>query len=223
MSRQFRIQTIEKVKQGLYALVLADGGLDFHVDEGCEKLVICSDLLVIEGLCKGQIVGETEFLALKQKQVEISAYQQALRYLGSNAHFVAQMRLKLKQRQFDEPVIDTVVERLLNEGLLDDQATAHQWVKSHQFKKSSGLIGEKLKSYLVKPEWIQEALESIEVPRDELMMEQARKKWRLLTEGSRHEDQKNGEKLIAYLMRQGYSYRECKRALEVLKSPHSWG
>ncbi len=210
MPEQFTIKEINKVKQGLYALILVDEGLDVS------KLEVCADLLVAEGFYKGMTIQAPQLEMLKQKQLEMAVYHQAMRLLGGSDHFVQQMRVKLLQRNHDAEAIEITIDRLLEENLLNDKRTACQWVKNHQYKNSAFVMKEKLKAYHVKPHWIEEALSQIDVDAVDLINEKASKKWRQLTSSGREKDPKTGERLIAYLMRQGYDYPSCKRALTVL-------
>lgn len=242
MSTALKICEIEKVKQGYYALILENEGLDLSTEipgvellsggagsadgtggacaSGRLRLVIQADLLVQEGLAKGQQLTEEGLKVLAAAAADMAIYHQALRLLTGSEHFVEQLRIKLLQRRYSREAVEAVLERLLAEGLLDDARAAQHWVLARQHRKSIGAMREALRGYGVTAAAMAEALSTIEVSPETVLVEKAEKKWRQLMG---EEPKKREERLFGHLMRQGYDYSACKRALAAIKAMEADG
>ena len=66
------------------------------------------------------------------------ARQSALSYLAARDRSVRQVRDKLAQKKFRADVIDSVIDSLVEDRLLDDTAFARRWVQTRQQSKPSG-------------------------------------------------------------------------------------
>jgi len=65
-------------------------------------------------------------------------YQKALQLLAVRAHFRRELETKLRQRGFPGEEIEAALEKLTEQGYLDDRATARVFVESRQARGSEG-------------------------------------------------------------------------------------
>ncbi|MDR1448364.1 MAG: RecX family transcriptional regulator [Candidatus Ancillula sp.] len=97
-------------------------------------------------------------------EFEVKAYESALRSLSMSASSCGKMRDKLQKRGFSQVIVNSVLAKLQEQGLLDDEEYAKSIVKHELFVycRSKKLAGLKLKSLKI-DEWIiQDALDSVE-------------------------------------------------------------
>jgi len=66
------------------------------------------------------------------------ARQVALSYLAARDHSVRQVRDKLAEKKVRAELVDTVIEGLVEERILDDTAFARRWVQTRQHSRPSG-------------------------------------------------------------------------------------
>ena len=66
------------------------------------------------------------------------ARQLALSYLAARDRSVRQVRDKLAQKEFRAGVVDSVIDSLVEDRLLDDTAFARRWVQTRQQSRPSG-------------------------------------------------------------------------------------
>ena len=75
---------------------------------------------------------------MAEKTVDLSqAKQMGLRRLGSRARSVAELRQYLLDQAVLEPVVDQVISRFIEVGLLDDAGFARAWVETRQISRST--------------------------------------------------------------------------------------
>ena len=180
-----------------------------------EKFSFSLDLSqVVEFRLKvGQKLGPGELRKLQKASNFGKLYQRTLEWVLSRPHSVRETRDYLRRKKFQKPEyeisdedIEAVVSRLIEKKYLDDRKFAEYFVENRSLKK--GASEKRLRLELTKKgiakEIIEEALENS--PRDETTEIQkiiAKKR-------ARYDD----EKLISYLVRQGFSYDAAKTAVE---------
>jgi regulatory protein len=91
-------------------------------------------LAMIEALKlrKGQALTEQEIDRLKALDDIEVAHERALNFLSYRPRSIAEVRRNLKDKEFSPETIDTVVQRLQDSQLLDDQAFARYWVDNRE-------------------------------------------------------------------------------------------
>ncbi len=77
-----------------------------------------------------------------------SAYDRAVKLLARRAHFAAELRRKLAERDYPEDEIGAAVERLREQGYLDDAKLAREFAAAKA--KRSGLGGARVQAELAK-------------------------------------------------------------------------
>lgn len=165
------------------------------------------------GLSRGKISAET-FELLEKEAKRSSAYQKGAGILGYGVNSVKSIKLKLKQRGYDDDAVEYAAERLESEGYireiedakrLAEQCACKLWgpkrILSHLFSK--GYCDEALSA-------AREQLEGVDFSKNckKLIL----KRYRVFPT-----QKKDADRAIASLMRYGYSVSQIKEALKDLK------
>ncbi len=179
--------------------VLVDGEYYFTVDRNYFALM---------GIYQGKEVDREELALLGQQSDLRRAYNCAVGYLSRRDHSARELLLKLRQKGFRENA-DFAVEKLQNEGYVDDERFARMYVRELINIKKYGRkrIEQELYRKGVDRDIISLVLEETEFDGDELCALINRKYRPYLS------DEKGIKKTVAGLMRMGYSFSEIKTAL----------
>lgn len=181
---------------------------DVYLDGACSFTL--SDVeLASNGLRSGLEVSDEVVAHCRWLSDYNMAYKMALRFLTVRPRSRKEMIDYLKRKETRGEVLDEVLGRLVQLGLLDDKRFAEEWVRSRLLTKprSRKMLFRELHTKGVSSGDIELALSLIE-PEDELgalvgLIEKKRR-------SSRYTE---SEKIIGYFVRQGYSYSLIKRAL----------
>lgn len=160
-------------------------------------------------LVSGQEIDKEQLKAYKKLSADDKAYGNALRYVTMRPRSEWEMRDYLRRKQVEEPVANTIIERIQNLNLLDDEAFARTWVENRRLLKptSRRKLAMELKQKRVSEQVIERVLAEDREETDE------RQVLRELVERKRKR-YPDETKLMQYLARQGYSYDDIKSVLE---------
>jgi regulatory protein len=172
-------------------------------------------LAMIEALRlrKGQQLSADEIAKLKSlDEIEV-AHNSALHFLSFRPRSVAEVRRSLLDKEYSSQAVDTIIERLLQSGLIDDEAFARYWVENrNQFgPRSSRALRVELRQKGVADDAIRQALDGLdesEVAR-RAAIPQARRAARL-------EKKEFKKKLGDFLLRRGFGYGIIKDVINDL-------
>jgi regulatory protein len=148
-----------------------------------------------------------------------TSYDQALDLLAARAYSVADLRRKLARRQLPQGEIDTVVGRLIENGLLDDTKYAHQYARQKLLNDSAARhrIRMELRRKGIAAEMADGAVDAViedeGIDTSAAVERVARKK--LLSLGDL-DDQVRRRRLYGFLARRGYSIDEIKSVVDRL-------
>jgi regulatory protein len=161
-------------------------------------------------LRRGQKLGDEEIAALQERDEAHQAHEVALRYLDYRPRSVDEIRRHLKGKDVEPDVIDEVVERLADVGLLDDRAFARYWLENRSdfAPRGARALRMELRQKGVPDDIIDEALAegySEDAAADQAARTQARK---IRTTDPRE----FRRKLEAHLVRRGFSYDIAREA-----------
>lgn len=152
-----------------------------------------------------QELSDDELEELKDTAVWDKAYNRVLGLLARRPRSEWEVQEYLKRKGYDRDLINDLTYRLYKVNLLDDLAFARAWVENRRLLKATSKrrLMLELKQKHVKEDVIKEVLAEDEtderlVLRD--LVERKRKQ-------SRYQD---NQKLMAYLMRQGFNYEDVK-------------
>ncbi len=189
-----------------------------HLDND-EKLFLSYEVFLKSGLRKNDEISEDHFLLLVRDNQRHFVKKRAWRYLGRRLHSVSELKLKLRQKDYDQDLIDEVIIELKGKGYLNDEQFAAQFVEENVARK---LWGEnKVKAELMKrgisAEIIKETLEKLLENTDikDNAFELAKKKYNSLKNRDL-EPKKLKLKLFTFLASRGYDYEKSKFAVEKL-------
>ena len=134
----------------------------------------------------------------------MDAYTTALRLLSRRELTSAELRTRLLDRDFPEPDVDRVVERLTADRTLNDRRAAVAIARTHALVKARGRlrIERELHARGVDPDTARDALDEVfgELSEPELLERALRKRLR----SGRIKDQTQFRRLYSYLVRLGY-------------------
>lgn len=174
---------------------------------------VYQDLVLEYGLQVGRVLSEAELQEIQVRDEVFVAKAVALNYLSYRARTEKEVRTKLVQKGFGEPVVDAVVERLYALHYLDDAAYARSFVSGRFKSRGYGparIRGDLIRRGVDRP-LIEDALGEVLEPEAtyDVAKEQAEKRWtRLATEP---DIQKRRKKLSDFLLRRGFSYDVVRR------------
>ena len=155
----------------------------------------------------GQALSDNEIVELQRKDDVERAYERALNYLSYRPRSEGEVRRNLRRKDIEGPVIDAVIARLTQAGLLDDREFARYWVDNRARFNPRGRRGlqHELRQRGISRNIIEDVLESYDVH------EAARK---VVEAGARRLSQEAPQdfrrKLQAYMARRGFSYGVIK-------------
>ena len=158
----------------------------------------------------GQKLSDEEIAALQDRDEAHQAHEVALRYLDYRPRSVDEIRRHLKSKQVEPDVIDEIVERLTDAGLLDDRAFARYWLENRRDFRPRGqrALRMELRQKGVPDDVIDEALEQ-EHSEDEAAYQAASTQARKIRTADPVEFRR---KLEAHLARRGFSYDIAREA-----------
>jgi regulatory protein len=171
-------------------------------------LFLAVEVFLKSGLKKGDDISEDRFSLLIEQNKLFHIKQRAFRLLGRRQHSTSELKRKLWNKDYEQKLIDEVIEDLKKNGYLDDKEFIRAFVaeksktKKWSFKKiKSELIKSGLSSKL-----IDETLSN--GPKDsdnEKAMKLAKKKYEILMKRNLEtKDLRN--KLSTYLFSKGFEY-----------------
>lgn len=164
--------------------------------------------LLLQGLRIGQEFDTHEFEQIKDTALEDKAYMRSLDMLARRPRSVWEMKFYLKRKGYEDNIVDKIVNKLSNRELLDDTKFAKSWVQSRRILKSVSKrrLLQELQQKHISSDIISEVLEADETDEVAVLEDLIAKK----RTQSRYQDT---EKLMAYLIRQGFGYQDVKQAL----------
>lgn len=189
----------QQVKRQNRYSVFVDGKYSFSLSE---------NELLNTGLRIGQEFDKDEFEKLQRTATEDKAYMRALDMLARRPRSEWEMREYLKRKDHDQHTIEKTLNMLSNRGYIDDAKFALAWVENRRLlkKTSKRRLMLELQQKRVSSDDISLALEQDETDEREVLKELIVNK----RTQSRYQDD---QKLLAYLMRQGFSYGDIKSML----------
>lgn len=171
------------------------------------------ELMLAAGLRKGQSLSAAEITALQADDEKKRAYAAALTFLGQRARSRQEVEQRLKQREFSPTVIEQTLERMQQEGYLDDATFGQQWVANRQrFRpRSERALRYELRRKGMEAPLIDEVLEEAEIDEDDAAWTALQPKlarWQSL------ERAQFIQKAGGFLARRGFGHEVARRVLE---------
>ena len=167
--------------------------------------------IVAAWLSTGQILTDEKIAALQLEDAHEVAMQKALFFLGYRARSRREVRANLVKHEIPEPVIESTLQRLQENNLLNDQEFAKAWVENRNtFRpRSRRVMAMELRRKGLDEEIVQTVLDE-NTDENTLAMEAARKYLRKV-QGLPWQEFR--QKLGGFLGRRGFSYDVCAQVV----------
>ena len=161
-----------------------------------------------------QLLSDEKIAALQVEDAREVALQYALRFLGYRARSSQEVRDNLQKHEIPESVIESTLEKLRNNNLLNDQEFARAWVENRNtFRpRSRRVLALELRRKGLDDETVQQVLDA-NSDENVLAMEAARKYVRKVHS---LDWQDFRQKLGGFLGRRGFSYEVCSLVVRSL-------
>jgi regulatory protein len=174
-----------------------------------DRFVMGLAAIVAAKLHVGQTLTMEMLAALEHEELTEDAYEKALRFLEPRPRSTTEVKQHLSKKTIAADVIEAVIARLTEAGLLDDAAFAKYWVENREsFRPRAGraLRFELLRKGLTSTD-IAQAVGEIDESESAYRAGLARaQRWQEL-------DQRTFmDKLCAFLIRRGFAYAVAKTA-----------
>ena len=148
-----------------------------------------------------------------------SAYDAAVRYLGSRPRSVAEIKRHLRSKRFADDAQDHAIDQLRAQRYIDDEAFARYWVEQRERFRPKGdraLVSELLGKGVARETIdivLGDAAPDAEVTRARHAIRRPLSRWLTLEEGERK------RKIHAYLAGRGFSYDTIDEVLTHPEAP----
>lgn len=185
------------------------GRYSLYVD-GEYAFSLSADALLEAKLVSGQEISAEEVKLYKKLSADDKAYGLVLAYVARRMRSEGELRDYFRRKQYDDALGDQLVARLRHAGLVDDRDFAQRWVENRRLLKpvSSRRLKLELKQKHISDQIISEVLnvDAADADDKQALRELIAKK----RTQSRYQER---DKLMAYLLRQGFSYDDVKAGL----------
>lgn len=156
----------------------------------------------------GLEVDAARLFELKQESDTGKLYDRLLRYVLIRPRSHREVDLYCQRKKFDPVACRLIIERLAQRGYVNDEAFARAWVESRRLTKA---LSERRLKLELRQKGITEAtiatvLSQSEYNQNDALVAIMQKKRRLV----RYQDD---QKLLQYLVRQGFAYDDVRQAL----------
>ncbi|QZT32957.1 RecX family transcriptional regulator [Caldalkalibacillus thermarum TA2.A1] len=174
------------------------------------------DVLVDKRLLKGKQVNQADLQEILREEEKKKIEHAGLRLLSYRPRTTFEMRSYLQQKGFDQELIEEVVQKWINEGYLDDEAFAWQWIEERVKTKHKG-------RYLLRQELIEKGIEESVIQRALEQMDQEAEYEACFTLAKKRAKKYDSSdpklrkyKLFTYLSRRGYPSHVIERVCKHL-------
>lgn len=160
---------------------------------------------------KDEEISEETIAGIKKEVLVKRAKLRAMHLLNAMPRTEQQLREKLAQNEYPEDVIEAAVSYVKSFGYINDEAYIRNFIISRKNSKSKREIVMLLGQKGLRGELVDNIVEEMYAEESELstIKEIMRKKrW-----NPSEMEEKEKQKMLAYLMRKGFSYEEIRRAL----------
>lgn len=140
------------------------------------------------------------------------AKMKALSLLADMDRTEEQLRQKLKQKSYEDGVVEQTIDYVRSFGYIDDVKYARRFVESRKRTKSRQEISALLSQKGVKRETISEALDSCYTSEDAVEAIRHLAEKRHYSEASTDNDKK---KIYEYLLRKGFYYDDIRQVIQL--------
>jgi regulatory protein len=160
-----------------------------------------------ERLAVGHPISDQALAELQRRHDHHGAYLQAVRFLGPRNRSASEIRQHLTAKGWHVDASHQAIERLKQEGYVDDRLFAQQWIdyRSRTAPRSRMAIMQELKQKGIARETILSAVATMDEAALALDCAQKRARQWLRYDGAQKE-----QRIAAFLQRKGFTYAVCR-------------
>jgi regulatory protein len=168
-----------------------------------------------EQLAVGHFITEQALADLQRRYHRYGAYIQAIQYLGPRDRSALEVQRHLTAKGWDAEAIYQAVERVKQEGYVDDQGFSRKWIdyRSRTAPRSRMAIIQELKQKGIARETIQSAVAAMD--EETLALDCAKRKSR---QWLRYDGAEKEQRIVIFLQRKGFPYPVCRKAAQAFVS-----
>ena len=166
-----------------------------------------NEVVIGKGLKVGLEIDEDKLKEIVLESEKQVAFNKALSLLNTRFKTKHEIKTYLKEKGFDEFVIDETIEKLIEYKYINDEHYAEAYINSNKVKKSKKVIELELLKKGVSQKIINETLANLETESELILT--------LYTKYMKNKEAtfENKQKAIKYLMGKGFSYDDIKKAV----------
>ncbi len=189
----------QQVKRSDRYSIYVDGKYSFPLGE--------SELLNT-GIKVGKVYSKMELDLLKERAVVDKGYDRTLNLIIRRPRSEWELRDYLKHKDYSLEATDVILNKLSERGFVDDADFARRWVDSRRLLKSTSKrrLTQELRQKRISDEIISLTLENDIADEQEILRE-------LISRKRKQSKYNDNQKLMQYLVRQGYNYGDIKSVL----------
>ncbi len=161
----------------------------------------------------GQEIDKDKIKQLVTDDAQEVAFQRALKFISYRPRSMNEVRKNLEKHDTPEDMIEQIIQRLIDDRLIDDTRFANLWVENRTAFRPRGrrALEFELRQHGIDSTMIQQALSSID--EEELAIKAAQKK---LHKYQDQDFQKFREKMYRYLTQRGFCYEAINNAIDYI-------
>ena len=191
--------------------------IHIHID-GEYLLTVDEDFWFSSGFISGDEIDDGDLAAFKEAAGSRLAFNSAMFSLDLRDHSERELRNKLS-RKFDEASVNSAIEKLIDLGLVNDRRYAEMLVRELYERKKYGKNRVRSELYkrgidsVIINEVIEEYENEFETDNVKTIVDIIRKKYY-----NKLVDEKSRQKVVAALVRLGYSFSDIRQAMSDFSS-----
>lgn len=181
-------------------------------------LGVSASTLVREGLYIGKTIDAATWERLQSTESADKAFTAALRYLEARPRSAAEVRERLRRKQFAAPAIEMAMMRLVDLNLIDDSAFSRFWVENRMACRPRGIQALRRELYQkgIDRSIIDATLADAHLTEDEDRQALALARAALRKYANSPDYASFQRRLGGYLQRRGFGFDTINRILETL-------
>ncbi len=196
------IEEIKRVKRARYQIVVA--GKSYDVTES---------MIADYHLYKGKVFTADDLLEIERRYADRSCYDKALQLVMRRDHYIKELQTKLYARQFSEDSVQYAIDRLIEDGYLDELRYTKLLFEHYSQVDSLAKLKHRLYSKGCPNYLIDRVVAEMSIDEAANALESLRRKASTMTLS---EIKQSREKLLRFLIGRGYHYSLAKRSYDRL-------
>ncbi|MBK7378233.1 MAG: regulatory protein RecX [Ignavibacteriales bacterium] len=183
------------------------------------EIILSYEVIIKNGLRKGDAVSESLFYLLKDENEKYFIKKKAINLIARRIHSSRELQIKLLQKRYSKKLIDEVIQNLIYNKIINDEAFARIFVEEKSRTKHWGrskLKGELIKRG-IKNDVIEIVLQSELHDDSEHIKKLVEKKANILRKRN-YTDQQLKQKLFSFLLSKGFEIDLIKKCIQDLFS-----